>query len=107
MISLGTGDSPTTASNNMDNQNNYQSKSDDISLYFEFAYLIETSSENKILEQLLGENFSRLQTYTEASGMSHTEYWFNKMKAEGKEMWNNPIDEDKQEVRNLLMKIID
>ena len=50
MISLGTGDSPTTASNNMDNQNNYQSKSDDISLYFEFAYLIETSSENKILE---------------------------------------------------------
>ena len=39
--------------------------------------------------------------------MSHTDYWFNKMKEEGQEMWSNPLDEDKEKVRNILKSIID
>ena len=47
-------------------------KTEDLSLYFDFAYKIETKSANVILSMALGSNFTRLETITTASGTSNS-----------------------------------
>lgn len=75
VLSIGTGTGKED-DDDVTNPKNYRNDISKLSLYFDFSYKIETAAANEILNKTMGENFSRLETYTTAAGNAYEDKWF-------------------------------
>ena len=106
VLSLGTGIQKATE-NSLANSDSY-SKFSSLSYINDFTMNIETAASNMVLNQTMGDDFLRLQVYTEASLDTYGSTWYPKMESDGETMFTNPFGDDSHnKLLTMIRTIVD